>query len=66
METSADLLGQSAISEANYKPIDISHSETIPDAITLTEVDEIDPHCSVVNDQKFQVTAAECLEAVDL
>lgn len=67
MELSADI-GRSTytLPDQNYEKIDISHSETIPDAITLTEVDEIDPHCSVVIDQKFQTSAAEFLEAVDL
>ena len=34
--------------------------------MTLTEVDEIDPHCGVVNDKKFVNAAAEFLDVVDL
>ena len=41
-------------------------TDTTPDPVTLTEVEEIDPHCGVVNDKKFQTAAAEFLEVVDL
>ena len=43
-----------AASEQPQDPVaEKPFTDTTPDAVTLTEVDEIDPHCGVVNDKKF-------------